>query len=75
MLHVRQILTWNKFFWQASGNMEFGTVFDASNSFNVFIGSPSEFPMLKLRSPRIDRFLVNDNLSWLQKLQQKANFS
>jgi hypothetical protein len=34
---------------KASGNAEFGTIFDATNSFDIFIGSNKEFPMMGLR--------------------------
>jgi len=34
---------------KASGNAEFGTIFDATNSFDIFIGSDKEFPMMGLR--------------------------
>ena len=34
---------------QAHGNMEFGTVFDDVNSFSVYVGPPTDFPMMKLR--------------------------
>eukprot|EP00088_Acartia_fossae_P031474 TRINITY_DN32353_c0_g2_i1.p1 TRINITY_DN32353_c0_g2~~TRINITY_DN32353_c0_g2_i1.p1 ORF type:complete len:431 (-),score=50.76 TRINITY_DN32353_c0_g2_i1:35-1228(-) len=39
---------------QASGNVDFGTVFDVANSFNVHIGSPYEFPMLKLKKNNLE---------------------
>jgi hypothetical protein len=34
---------------KASGNVEFGTLFDATNSFDLYIGSNKEFPMMGLR--------------------------
>ena len=34
---------------KASGNAELGTIFDATNSFDIFIGSSKEFPMMGLR--------------------------
>ena len=36
-------------FLKASGNIEFGTLFDATNSFEIFVGSNTEFPMMGLR--------------------------
>ena len=34
---------------KASGNAEFGTIYDATNSFDIYIGSNKEFPMMGLR--------------------------
>jgi hypothetical protein len=34
---------------QASGNTAFGTLFDATSGFDIFIGDNDEFPMMGIR--------------------------
>ena len=56
-----------KFKLKASGNTEFGTVFDATNSFDLYVGSGKEFPMMKLRYI----FLLKDWSLWFLKAWMK----
>ena len=55
MLILFNILLLNLFYYnlkfklKASGNTEFGTVLDATNSFDLYVGSGKEFPMMQLR--------------------------